>query len=71
MSRAGWRRTDYHGAAATVASPDTSSICYYRVPRDCEDGTRSYILTFTHVFEYDKDVVYFASCFPYTYTGEE
>ena len=27
-----------------------------------------YTLTFTHTFEHDSDTVYFAHCFPYTYT---
>jgi hypothetical protein len=27
-----------------------------------------FTLTFTHTFEFDKDTVYFAHCFPYTYT---
>ena len=27
-----------------------------------------FTLTFTHVFEIDRDTVYFSHCFPYTYT---
>ena len=27
-----------------------------------------YTLTFTHTFEHDNDQVYFAHCFPFTYT---
>lgn len=27
-----------------------------------------YTLTFSHQFEYDDDSLYFAYCFPYTYT---
>lgn len=27
-----------------------------------------FTFTFTHTFEIDKDTVYFAHCFPYTYT---
>jgi hypothetical protein len=61
----GWKRTDY----VPPASDLLSSVCYYKVPRDCEDGTRKYILTFTHLFEHPGDKVYFAYCFPYTYTG--
>jgi hypothetical protein len=62
----GWHRVDHQSGEG----PEASSICYYRAPRDCVNGVYSYVLTFTHVFTHDRDTVYFASCFPYTYTGE-
>lgn len=49
-----------------------SSIAYYqnsRVRRKLDDKEKSYYtLTFTYTFEYASDTVYFAHCYPYTYT---
>ena len=38
------------------------------VKKDEKSLKTYYSLTFTHTFEYDDDSVFFAYCYPYTYT---
>lgn len=48
-----------------------SNICYYAngIWRENLKYYKSYYtLTFTHEFEFENDLVYFAYCYPYTYT---
>ena len=51
-----------------------TDICYVKTdmvhPSRNNDQIRfHHHLSWTHVFEHDHDVVYFAHCYPYTYTG--
>jgi cytosolic carboxypeptidase protein 2/3 len=48
-----------------------SKIAYYHngIKKDGQKGFRSlYTLTFSYDFMYEDDNVYFAYCYPYTYT---
>jgi hypothetical protein len=50
---------------------DGSSISYYQntIPRPSDLKTLQYTLTFSYTFQENDDTVYFAHCFPYTYTA--
>lgn len=43
-------------------------ICYYQNNMRRKAGGYYYTLTFTITFNNDSDTVYFAHCYPYTYT---
>jgi hypothetical protein len=45
-----------------------TDICYYQNNMKRKNGGNYYSLTFSVVFGYDYDTVYFAHCYPYTYT---
>ena len=45
-----------------------SDICYYQNNMKRKSGGNYYTLTFCVNFNYDYDTVYFAHCYPYTYT---
>lgn len=45
-----------------------TDICYYQNSMKRKTAGYYYTLTFSHTFEYDQDVAYFAHSYPYTYT---
>jgi cytosolic carboxypeptidase protein 2/3 len=49
---------------------DGQDISYFpnNIRKDCYGSRYYYTLTFTYTFDYDKDSVFFAYCFPYSYT---
>jgi hypothetical protein len=51
----GWQR---HG----------NDVCYYQNSMKRKNSGYYYTLTWTATFKYDHDTVYFAHCYPYTYT---
>lgn len=51
----GWQR---HG----------NDVCYYQNSIKRKNAGYYYTLTFSAQFKHDNDVVYFAHCYPYTYT---
>jgi len=53
--RTGWQR-------------DCDSICYYQNSMKKKGGGFYFTLTFTVNFKHDDDEVFFAHCYPYTYS---
>lgn len=46
------------------------NICYFRNSIKKKGGQKLHTLTISLEAEYDRDTVFLAHCFPYTYTGE-
>ncbi|KAK9891541.1 hypothetical protein WA026_015502 [Henosepilachna vigintioctopunctata] len=55
----GWRR----------CGEQITYFCNENLTEDGEDQQMTYTLTFTVTFPHEGDTVYFASCYPYTYTN--
>ena len=67
----GWKREGhnisyYKNSIQIVTRLFNKSI---NVSKECQSASRMYYtLTLSYKFKYDNDVVYFAHCYPYTYS---